>query len=185
MLAASWVLLLLGRLYFCVGGGECSRDATGEDGPEEAGLRRSFSEDIAVCVCVWSAGLPGLSCEFVCELVCESVCSFCNLSAFSCFFLDGLGVENWREPVQRIFGGAQGGRLVMGEGISRIIFVFLQRVRGPSSLLHMYSEERWLSQRRWTIRRKNMYLTVDLSMQRGSGAQTRKVNWWAKRKHAV
>lgn len=87
--------------------------------------------------------------------------------------------------MQRIFGGAQGGRLVMGEGISRIIFVFLQRVRGPSSLLHMYSEERWLSQRRWTIRRKNKYLTVDLSMQRGSGAQTRKVNWWAKRKHAV
>lgn len=41
------MLLLFGRVYFCVGGGEWRRDATGEEGPEEAGLRRSFSDDMA------------------------------------------------------------------------------------------------------------------------------------------
>lgn len=43
MLAASWVLL--GRPYFCVGG-LGRRVATGDEGPEETGLRRSCNEDM-------------------------------------------------------------------------------------------------------------------------------------------
>lgn len=42
-----------------MGGGEWRRDATGEEGPEEAGLRRSFSDDMAsdcvLCFCVFPA----------------------------------------------------------------------------------------------------------------------------------
>lgn len=52
-----------------MGGGEWRRDATGEEGPEEAGLRRSFSDDMARDCVLWFRVFPAylldISCDFL------------------------------------------------------------------------------------------------------------------------